>query len=127
MSLRTTGFSLKRKGKILFQKRSTTAKMAPSWITTRNISQKSSLTFKVTNSFKRIICPVLLMGSHSVMPSTIPKSTAFKISIISICDTFLYSLSLYNYRSCHFMHGDAQKSSGFSYCRRSIRYSISAA
>ena len=34
------------------------------------------------------MCPVLLMGSHSVIPSTIPRITTLKNSMISICSPF---------------------------------------
>ena len=74
----TTLFS----GQISPQYRSTTARMAPSWMTTRKVSQNSGETFILTNSSRRIMCPVLLTGSHSVIPSTTPKSTAFRISNI---------------------------------------------
>ena len=69
----------------------TTAKIAPSWITTKNISLKVVLTFKLINSSTRIICPVLLIGSHSVIPSTIPKNITLIISITSIIIIILQS------------------------------------
>jgi len=79
----TASEELRANGQIRFQNSTTTAKIAPSWITTRNISQNCALTSSVRNSFKRIICPVLLIGSHSVIPSTIPNIIAFKISVIN--------------------------------------------
>ena len=48
-----------------------------------NLPQDSSLILSVINSSTRIICPVLLIGSHSVIPSTIPRKITFKISIKS--------------------------------------------
>ena len=36
----------------------------PNWITTRKASKNSGETSSATNSFSRIMCPVLLMGSH---------------------------------------------------------------
>ena len=71
-------------GIIFFQKNTTTANIAPSWITTKNISLKRSLMFSVRNSSTSSMWPVLLIGSHSVIPSTIPRKIAFKISIKSI-------------------------------------------
>ena len=65
--------AVKAKGQSLFQKSTTTARMAPSWITTSNMPKKSSLIpAKGISSSSRIKCPVLLTGSHSVIPSTIP-------------------------------------------------------
>ena len=46
--------------------------MAPSWITTRNIDMNSSLKLNCNTCSARIMCPVLEMGSHSVMPSITP-------------------------------------------------------
>ena len=57
-----------------------TARMAPSWMTTRNMSQKSLVTSSVTNWLSRSMCPVLETGSHSVMPSTSPYRAAFRSS-----------------------------------------------
>ena len=74
--------SFRFNGKIWFQNKRTTARIAPSWITTRNRFQNSSLTFSLTNSSRMIMWPVLLMGSHSVIPSTIPKNIALIISIM---------------------------------------------
>ena len=72
-------FFVRAKGHICFQNSSTTARMAPSCITTSNMPKNSSLTPTPSSSglkgirlSTRIRCPVLLMGSHSVMPSTIP-------------------------------------------------------
>ena len=45
------------------------------------------------NCSTRIICPVLLIGSHSVIPSTIPRMTAIKTSNIL---TSFYPLSGFN-------------------------------
>ena len=56
--------------------------MAPNWITTRNIPQNDFDTFIGMISSNKIICPVELIGSHSVIPSTIPYNIDFKISII---------------------------------------------
>lgn len=56
--------------------------MAPIWMTTRNSSRKSGDTCSFTNSSTRIMCPVDEMGSHSVMPSTMPMSSAFSASMI---------------------------------------------
>ena len=60
-----------------------TARMAPSWMTTRNMFQKSSETFIVRNWLSSSMCPVDEMGSHSVMPSTMPNTAAFTSSMIS--------------------------------------------
>ena len=60
----------------------TTARMAPSCMTTRNMSIKDFDTSSLMNSSTRIMCPVLLIGSHSVSPSTMPRTTVFKSSII---------------------------------------------
>ena len=83
------------KGKMLFQNRTTTASIAPSWITTSNMLQNPSETFLNANIFsKRIRCPVLLIGSHSVMPSTIPNIMALIISImIYSCLIFTCNMS----------------------------------
>ena len=48
--------------------------------TTTNISQKSLETFMLINCSNRIMWPVLLTGSHSVIPWTTPKKAAFKNS-----------------------------------------------
>ena len=58
--------------------------MAPNWMTTRNRARKSSDTCSFTNSSTRIMCPVDEMGSHSVMPSTMPTRSAFKASKIIV-------------------------------------------
>ena len=83
VSILTAGFvlSLNWKGNIFCQNRITTARIAPSWITTKNISLKASLMFRVRNSSTNSMCPVLLMGSHSVTPSTMPRKMTFKISV----------------------------------------------
>ena len=81
--------SLNWNGNILFQNKTTTARIAPNWITTKNISLKSALTFILINSSTKSICPVLLIGSHSVIPSTIPKKITL---IISIKSNILYPL-----------------------------------
>ena len=60
-----------------------TARMAPSWITTRNMSQKSLLVLSLTNSPTSSMWPVLETGSHSVMPSTRPKNAALSSSMMS--------------------------------------------
>ena len=54
----------------------TTARIAPSCITTWNISVKFFEKSIVKSRSRRIMCPVLDMGSHSVIPSTIPMRTA---------------------------------------------------
>ena len=83
VSILTTGFdlSLNWKGNIFCQNRMTTARIAPSWITTKNISLKASLMFRVRNSSTNSMWPVLLMGSHSVTPSTMPRKITFRISV----------------------------------------------
>ena len=68
------------KGHSLFQNSTTTARMAPSWMTTRNMDINSSLALNLTTCSTRIMCPVEEMGSHSVMPSTIPIRIALMIS-----------------------------------------------
>ena len=61
-----------------------TARMAPSWITTKNMSQKSGLTSSFTNWSSNNMWPVDEMGSHSVMPSTSPYRAALNSSFSSI-------------------------------------------
>jgi len=57
--------------------------MAPSWITTRkDMSQKSADTSSGTNWLSSSMCPVDEMGSHSVIPSTTPKSAALESSMM---------------------------------------------
>ena len=71
-------------GLSLWKNRTITARIAPSWMTTSNMLRNSSETFRVMNSFSKIRCPVEEIGSHSVTPSTMPKSTAFNSSIKSV-------------------------------------------
>ena len=73
-------------GKSLFQNKTTTARIAPSWITTKNISLNASVAFNVSAGIASTssICPVLDTGNHSVMPSTIPSKMTLSISINSI-------------------------------------------
>ena len=80
--LRCAGVFLKLKGLSLWKYMMMTARIAPIWMTTRNRARNWSDTCSFTNSSMRIICPVDEMGSHSVMPSTMPSSRAFRISII---------------------------------------------
>ena len=71
------------KGKRLLQNMVTTAIIAPSWITMLYKFQKSPLTLSKLNSRNSsniIKWPVLETGSHSVIPSTMPKNIDFKIS-----------------------------------------------
>ena len=70
-------------GQSLSKYSTTTAIIDPSWITTKNIFQNSGVMSNDTNSFNKIICPVELTGSHSVMPSTMPNNAAFNISNIT--------------------------------------------
>ena len=56
------------------------ARMAPSWMTTRNMDMNSSLALNFTTCSSKIIWPVDEMGSHSVMPSTMPIKIALMIS-----------------------------------------------
>ena len=86
----TNGFFLNEKGKIFFQYKTTTAMIAPNCITTKNISLNAGDIFSCKNSSTNIICPVLLTGSHSVIPSIIPKIMAFIISINSIIHLSLF-------------------------------------
>ena len=84
-SCQTSGLEMTRprrtpNGQSLFQNRTTTARMAPSWMTTRNMDRNSSLALNLMICSTRIICPVDEMGSHSVMPSTMPIRMAFRIS-----------------------------------------------
>ena len=60
-----------------------TARIAPSWITTRNMFQNSSVTLSLMNSSTKIIWPVDEMGSHSVMPSTRPRKADLSSSMMS--------------------------------------------
>ena len=66
----------------LWKYRMSTAQIAPIWMTTRKSSRKSGDTCNFTNSSTRIMWPVDEMGSHSVMPSTMPMRNAFKASKI---------------------------------------------
>ena len=66
----------------LWKYSTSTATMAPIWMTTRNSARNSGLTCSFTNSSTRIMCPVDEMGSHSVIPSTTPMKNAFSISMI---------------------------------------------
>ena len=84
--LQTCGFETGRprrspKGQSLFQNSTTTAMMAPSWITTRNMDRNASLASNRISCSASIMCPVEEMGSHSVTPSTTPISRALMISI----------------------------------------------
>ena len=79
---------LPRNGFSFFAFSTTTARMAPSWMTTKNISIKAVDTFSRMNSSTRIMCPVLDTGSHSVSPSTIPRITTFSISANDISTVF---------------------------------------
>ncbi len=63
---------VREKGLSSWKKATRTAMMAPSWITTRNMSQKSFETLSGMNCWTRSMCPVDETGSHSVMPSTTP-------------------------------------------------------
>ena len=76
------GFRFKSNGNIFSQNRTTTANMEPNCITTKKTCLNSHDTSSRTNSSSRIIWPVLLMGSHSVIPCTMPNNTAFNISAI---------------------------------------------
>jgi len=83
--LQTLGLEITRpcrrpKGHSLPQNSTTTARMAPSWMTTRNMDMNSSLALNLTICSSRIIWPVDEMGSHSVMPSTMPIKIALMIS-----------------------------------------------
>ena len=71
---------LKEKGQSLFQNSTTMERMAPSWMTTRNISLNAGVMSMWMNSSASIMWPVLETGSHSVSPSMIPKMIAFKMS-----------------------------------------------
>ena len=62
------------KGTSLFQKYITTAKMAPSCITTSNIWAKEPV--NPIKLFTKIRCPVDDIGRNSVNPSTIPRIIA---------------------------------------------------
>ena len=81
MELRCALVSVKANGLSSLKKDTHTAKMAPSCITTKNICQKAGDTSRTTNFSSKSIWPVEEMGSHSVIPSTIPNSNAFKSSI----------------------------------------------
>ena len=63
---------LGEKGFNLWKNITQTARIAPSWMTTRNMFQKSSETSMVRNWLSSSMWPVDEMGSHSVMPSTTP-------------------------------------------------------
>ena len=78
---RSSTVLLGEKGLSLWKYRIMTAMMAPIWITTKNSARNESETCSFTNSSTRIMWPVEEIGSHSVMPSTRPMSSAFKASI----------------------------------------------
>ena len=80
VDLRSAAVFLGEKGLSLWKYRMMTAMMAPIWITTKNKPKKASETSSFKNSSTRIICPVLEMGSHSVMPSTRPMINALNAS-----------------------------------------------
>ena len=61
-----------QKGHSFLKYMTTTARIAPNWMTTRNISINSALKLNLSTCSARIMWPVLEMGSHSVMPSITP-------------------------------------------------------
>ena len=83
---RSSGDFLREKGLSLWKKSTSTAMIEPSCTSTLNTSKKALLRSgsgdmaKGRNSFNRMICPVLLIGSHSVMPCTIPCRIDLRIS-----------------------------------------------
>ena len=77
---RSTGVLRGENGLSLWKYRMITARIAPIWITTKNRSRNWVDTLSLTNSSTKIIWPVELMGSHSVMPSTTPMKNAFSAS-----------------------------------------------
>ena len=58
------------------------AMIDPNWITTLNIFLNASFCWSLISSSTRIRCPVLLIGSHSVIPCTIPRIITFNASNI---------------------------------------------
>lgn len=80
LGLEMTRPCFRPKGHSLPQNSTTTAMMAPSWMTTRNMDMNSSLAWNLTTCSSKIIWPVEEMGSHSVMPSTMPIRIALMIS-----------------------------------------------
>ena len=76
----------------LLKYRYITAKIEPNCITTKNISKNDFVTFNFMNSSSKIMCPVLLIGNHSVIPCTMPIITDFIISIKFINISPFYSL-----------------------------------
>ena len=62
----------RQKGHSVWKYSTTTAKIAPSWMTTRNISIKAADSWNFSTCSARIMWPVLETGSHSVMPSITP-------------------------------------------------------
>ena len=112
-SCQTLGLEMTRpcrrpKGHSLPQNSTTTARMAPSWMTTRNMDMNSSLALNFTTCSSKIIWPVDEMGSHSVMPSTMPIKIALMISRniyalllphagrTGFCDSFRHTASVYH-------------------------------
>ena len=59
----------------------TTARIAPSWMTTLNTFQVSES--KPNSSVARIRCPVEETGRNSVSPSTMPSRTAVMVSVMA--------------------------------------------
>ena len=59
-------------------------------MTTKNVFQKAGVQLRCTSSSSKIIWPVLLMGSHSVMPWTMPNKTDLSNSSTIFID-FSYS------------------------------------
>lgn len=54
--------------------------MEPNCMTTKKVSTNFLLPAKCRNWSTKIICPVLETGNHSVIPWTIPRNIALKIS-----------------------------------------------
>ena len=61
-----------QKGQSFWKYSTTTAKIAPSWMTTRNMAINASLNWNLSTCSARIMWPVLEIGSHSVIPSITP-------------------------------------------------------
>ena len=93
-------------GKILFQKTTTTARIAASCTTYSNIPRKpceKTDSSSGKNRSVKIKCPVLDTGNHSVIPSITPSKIILSISRKFINDS-LQSFSLLYYKYTHFLY-----------------------
>lgn len=74
------GLFLLEKGFSLLKYSINTANIDPNCMTTKKVSINFFEPARCKNWSTKIICPVLLTGNHSVIPCTIPRKIALKIS-----------------------------------------------